>query len=293
VRRGQIRSRYLIHSQGDKVGDEAFERRPEEFTGFTVGRWNVVVREELGDAFRSPEYADPERLAAAGDPCFRGRGRPCRVPLPGGGTGVLRAYRHGGLLRAVTGRRFLGFPRPLIELTATETARRAGVRVPEALAAWYRFTGPFHHGFLLTREIEGAIDLTTALTEGSTPKGVFRALGVETRRMHDAGIWHADLHVKNVLITGDRVTIIDFDRARALAADSRDDRIGNLLRFDRSVEKLGRSGVRVSSKDRMRFFHGYRKEAVSRSERAEMIRRCERSLAMHRRGWKIFGTGSS
>ena len=290
--RGQILSRYLIHSQGDKVGDEGVERRPEGFSGLDAGRWQIVVRDGLSDAFGAAEIADPERFAASGDPCFRGRGRPCRVLLPGGGSGVLRGYRHGGMFRAVTGCRFLGFPRPLAELTATEAARRAGVRVPEVLAVWFRYVGRvFHEGWILTREIEGATDLMTALTGGDVPRGVFRALGEETRKMHDAGVWHADLHVKNVLLSGDGVTIIDFDRARAGSDVSRDDRVGNLLRFDRSVEKLGRSGVHVPSKDRMRFFHGYRKEAVSRRERADLRRRCERSLAMHSRGWTIFRSG--
>ncbi|MEN8148788.1 MAG: lipopolysaccharide kinase InaA family protein [Planctomycetota bacterium] len=276
------------------MGGEGVGHHAEGFTGLTSGRWNVVLREGMRGAFRAPEFADPERLAASGDPCFRGRGRPCRVALPGGGSGVLRVYRHGGMLRAITGRRFLGVPRPLDELRATEAARRAGVRVPEVLAAWYRFVGKvFHEGWILTREIEGATDLLTALSGGSAPPRIFRALGEETRKMHDAGVWHADLHVKNVLLTGDEVTIIDFDRARVTDEVSRDARIGNLLRFDRSVAKLGRSGVRVPAKDRMRFFHGYRKEAVSRGERAEILRRCERSLRMHARGWSLFGTGRS
>ena len=81
----------------------------------------------------------------------RGRGRPSRVSLPDGSSGVLRGYRHGGMLRALTGRRFTGFPRPLTELVATERARAGGVRVPEILAAYVRRVGlGCHVGYLLT-----------------------------------------------------------------------------------------------------------------------------------------------
>jgi len=274
------------------VGVDAFRDLPEGFVALSCGGWRLAVREDVAHAFDRGTVADPVRLAASGEPCFRGRGRPCRVPLPDGLTGVLRGYRHGGMLRALTGRRFTGHPRPLTELAATERARSRGVRVPEILAAYVRSAALGGHvGYLLTREIAGATDLKTLIVSGMATRGIFRRIGRETARMHDAGVWHADLHVKNVLVTGGRVTLIDFDRARVGPEVPREDRIGNLLRFDRSVVKLERTGVRVPVKDRLRFFHGYRTGPVSRRERTEVIRRCERSLSLHRMGWAVFGRG--
>jgi len=274
------------------VGDDAFRELPEGFVAIAHGGWRLAVREEFAATFDSDRMADPERLAASGQAVFRGRGRPSRVSLPDGSSGVLRGYRHGGMLRALTGRRFTGFPRPLTELVATERARAGGVRVPEILAAYVRRVGlGCHVGYLLTREIPGATDLMTLIETGMATRGIFRRLGAETARMHEAGVRHADLHVKNVLVTGGEVTLIDFDGARVFPEVPRADRVGNLLRFDRSVVKLGTKGVRVPLKDRLRFFHGYRTDPVSRRERADVIRRCERSIALHRKGWAIFGTG--
>jgi len=274
------------------VGDDAFRDLPEGYVEVARGGWRVAVREDFAAAFDSDSMANPERLAASGQAVFRGRGRPSRVALPDGAPGVLRGYRHGGMFRALTGRRFTGTPRPLVELVATERARAGGVRAPEILAAYVRrVTLVCHVGYLLTREIPGAVDLMTLIESGMATRGVFRRLGAETARMHAAGVRHADLHVKNVLVTGGEVTIIDFDRARVFDEVPREDRVGNLLRFDRSVVKLGRKGVRVPMKDRLRFFHGYRTEPVTRRERADVIRRCERSLSVHRKGWAIFGTG--
>jgi tRNA A-37 threonylcarbamoyl transferase component Bud32 len=109
--------------------------------------------------------------------------------------------------------------------------------------------------------------------------------------MHAAGVWHADLHVKNVLLADGAVVIIDFDRARVLGPVPEPERVGNLLRFDRSVVKLERSGVHVPLRDRLRFFHGYRDGLVDRRAREDVVRRCRKSLARHRRWWSISGTG--
>jgi tRNA A-37 threonylcarbamoyl transferase component Bud32 len=179
-----------------------------------------------------------------------------------------------------------------VELVATERARRAGVRVPEVLAGWFRPRFPFgHEGWLLTREIEGSRDLVDLFSAGEPAGPALRRLGEETRRMHAAGVWHADLHVKNVLLVDGEVTIIDFDRAQVLDPVPEPARVGNLLRFDRSVVKLARSGVEIPLRDRLRFFHGYRDGPVERAARAEVIRRCRKSLARHGRWWSLAGTG--
>lgn len=209
-----------------------------------------------------------------------------RVLLPDGSSAVLRRYEHGGVFASLLGSRFLGRPRPLRELAASEEARRAGVRVPEVVAAYVRRLKPFgHEGFLLTREVGQARDLVEAFRSGEPAGPVLHQLGEELRRLHEAGVWHADLHVKNVLLAGGAVALIDFDCARVMAPVPERMRIKNLLRFDRSVVKLANQGVAVPVKDRLWFYKGYFGGWPPRAERAALIATCRRSIRRHRLWW--------
>ncbi len=261
---------------------------PPGFVWMRSGRWHIAVREGAADAFTGGDYSDPVCLAAGGDPCFRGRGHPVRVFLSDGSPAVLRRYEHGGVFAALLGSRFLGQPRPLRELAASEEARRAGVRVPEVVAAYVRRLRPFGHtGFLLTREVGQARDLVMAFRSGEPAGPVLHRLGEELRRLHEAGVWHADLHVKNVLLAGGAVTLIDFDRALVMAPVPGRMRIKNLLRFDRSVVKLANQGVAVAMKDRLRFYKGYFGRRLPRAERAALIATCRRGIRRHRWWWRL------
>jgi tRNA A-37 threonylcarbamoyl transferase component Bud32 len=261
---------------------------PEGFIWLKKGGWHVAVRSGLCEMLEEAGVGDPAALAARGTASFRGRGRPVRVTLPDGSAGVLRRYLHGGLLRGITGSLFVGRPRPLRELLAAERCRVSGVRVPEVLAAMHRRVALFlHRGYILTRVLPGVRDLVDLLEEGASPRGAMERIGRETRRMHEAGVWHADLHVKNVLVGDGEAALIDFDRARIEEPVSRRRRHGNLIRFDRSLVKLGRRGVPVSRVLRLRFFRGYFAGRPEPSEAAELQRRCERSLRRHRFWWRL------
>ncbi|MCU0725160.1 MAG: phosphotransferase [Planctomycetes bacterium] len=248
--------------------------------------WRVALRSEDRATLLTAGVLDPETLAAKGEPAFAGRGRPMRVALPDGTAGVLRRYRHGGLFRGLTGRRFLGPPRPLRELLATARAETSGAAVPRVLAAWFRPAGPLlHEGFLLTREVTGATDLGAWLRAGHPAGPALRAAGRQARRLHEAGVWHADLHAKNVLLAAGDAIIIDLDRARVLDPVPRDMRMANLLRFDRSLVKLARRGPAVRFGDRLRFFKAYFGARPGRSEERALLARCRRSLSWHRLFW--------
>jgi tRNA A-37 threonylcarbamoyl transferase component Bud32 len=264
---------------------------PAGFVRLRRNGWRIAVREDLLGA-GGGTFPDPLELEARGTHTFRGRGRPVRVPLPDESFGVLRRYLHGGLLRAITGPLFAGAPRPLRELRALERARAGGVQVPEGLAAFVRpRAGLLHEGWILTREVPGARDLVEVLPEGTGAGAVLEAAGREARRMHDAGVRHADLHVKNVLVAGDGVWLLDFDRARVLDPLPDADRRRNLLRFDRSVVKMERSGVRVPLKTRLRFFRGYYGGRPAAGERELLVTACRKSLSRHRAWWAIARVG--
>jgi 3-deoxy-D-manno-octulosonic acid kinase len=68
---------------------------------------------------------------------------------------------------------------------------------------------------------------------------VLRAAGAQIARLHAAGIVHPDLNLRNILVAGAEVYLIDFDRARVLARPvSRGARARGLLRLARSARKL-------------------------------------------------------
>jgi len=80
--------------------------------------------------------------------------------------------------------------------------------------------------------------------------------------MHSAGIYHSDLHLKNVLIRKcdddiPEVYIIDFDKAVFKDTLTSRDKIKNLFRFDRSIEKYKLTSKTITRTDQMIFLNEY------------------------------------
>jgi tRNA A-37 threonylcarbamoyl transferase component Bud32 len=149
---------------------------------------------------------------------------------------------------------------------------------------------------MLTREIEGVEDLRSLLlrtTPGSLERAVaLVACGRSIRRLHDAAVLHDDLHVKNLLVPreGGPATVIDLDGARRLEGGlRREQRVTQLQRLDRSLEKLSlKGGARLARTDRWRLVHAYMgQDRPSREERDRWVRRHRAHLARHRLGWAL------
>jgi tRNA A-37 threonylcarbamoyl transferase component Bud32 len=119
-----------------------------------------------------------------------------------------------------------------------------------------------------------------------------RAGGRAVRRLHDAGVLHPDLHVKNLLVPrgGGEALVLDLDGARVLPGGlSREDRAAQILRLDRSLVKMAfRAGARVPATDRRRLVLAYLGEDRPSGEESRRWRRRLRSqIARHRLGWKL------
>src|SRR3972149_6228160 len=141
-----------------------------------------------------------------------GRGSYLSVPMTENSTErfIIRDYRHGGLLGKLFGGVFLNGNRPLKELFTSETASQRGVPSAEVLAiAKRRLWGLFYKAKFISKEIDGAVDMVEFLKKSSPEfiqtykKPVIFALVKLIRNMHEAGIYHADLHLKNVLLKKD------------------------------------------------------------------------------------------
>ena len=209
-----------------------------------------------------------------------------RVETPAGAV-LARPAQKGGLLRRVRGDRFRGPWRPLVELVLLTRLRALRLPVIEAVGAVIHRHGSSWTGWLLTREQGGSVDLGAWLrgaspAEAPPPARIARRAGRAVRELHDAGVRHADLHPKNLLLTADgRVLVLDLDKAashdRPLVESAR---FGNLLRLARAMDKLALQGVRASPRTMFRFLEGYagtRQAARSWFERLRARRAASRS----------------
>jgi hypothetical protein len=89
-------------------------------------------------------------------------------------------------------------------------------------------------------------------------------------------------------VVGDEVLLIDFDRSYRKKALSVKERMKNLLRLNRSVEKWRRIGLPLSRTDRWRFFLAYAGEdALVRKAMERTIRTYSVRHLFYRCGWAL------
>lgn len=160
-----------------------------------------------------------------------------------GGDWVLRHYRRGGMLGPWLGDRYLwlGFKRTRAarEWQLLAVLRERGLPVPRPVAARVRRSGLCYRADLLTERIPDARPLSALLTQGPLAPARWRAIGACLRRFHAAGAYHADLNAHNILLAGEQVYLVDFDRGRLRAPGSW--QVANLARLQRSLGKLART----------------------------------------------------
>lgn len=267
--------------------------------------WKPFLIDQLRDSFAS---VSSESRTAHGD----GR-TPHFAYAPAGAPGrvlVRRAVRASAA--AFLGDLYVSSSRFLREVQASHDAKEKGLDVPDVVAARLTRAGPFFYRYLLVvREVAGASNLLnlarTALP--AVKRRVARELGSAVRQMHDRGVYHGDLTMKNILVSGLpseafqgnganggtakeghanglKIHFIDFDGSRfeprregALAQ-------ANLDRLNRSVVKLFAPGGPITRTDKMRFLLSY---AGGRDEARRLARACGRRLWMHRLWWWLTG----
>ena len=262
---------------------------PPGFSRRVVTGARAVLRDDVADALLAAGVAEPEKMRARALARYEGRGRPFGVEVPGAGRVFVRQYLHGGALRKVTGELFHGDGRFLGELRALTDATRALVPVPEALGVVSRPAGlGMRHGWLVAREVPGAVDVLRFLGSNPSPprrRAVLAAAGRVVRALHDAGFAHPDLHFKNLLVSaGDAVLVVDLDGVSHHDALTREQRLAGLFRFDRFAAKQAALGVSVSRTDRLRVLMAYAGDDwPAGPELRDLARRLARHVARHRR----------
>ncbi len=183
---------------------------------------------------------------------------------------MVRQYVHGGLLGPLRGSLFFADGRMRRELQLAACARRRGVPTSPPLAVRVeRAWGPLVKGHFVSEEIPEAmnlLELCESVGTGQVPsrqqrRDLAAAIASAIADMHDAGILHADLNLKNVLVRNPfdapEAYVIDFDRAELTPRPTLRQRLANLLRLDRSVVKWAASRRAVAPADRLRTLRCY------------------------------------
>lgn len=250
---------------------------PNGFSVIKVGRAELVIKDLYRDRLMGRKIHDPEALFRQHKDKARfmeGRGFLVSLPMDEKGSErmVIRHYEHGGIFRALTGDLFLGGSRPFHELLITEMARKAGVPTMEVLVAVKRWVfWPFYKGHLVSKEIPNSTDLiqylarlrkARDLNQLARKRELICQAGSLVRKMHEVGIYHSDLQLKNLIVEVKEgrlgsLHIIDFDRAAIIHPLKSGKWFGNLLRLDRSVEKWAARGLWITRTDRLRFLKSY------------------------------------
>lgn len=215
---------------------------------------------------------------------------------------VVRRYVHGGLLRWLTGSRFLSAERPFVELCLQRELTSSGFNSPEVVAARAVRARPWGWSLaLVTRRVPRALDLGQALAlrhagrlELQPFRELLREAGRCVGRLHAAGFLHADLTPRNLLVEREALEagrpelwVLDLDRSRWAAELSERVRCDNLRRLARHVDRLGRErGLRVGRADRMRFLRGWSTDRGARHRAWREIASFGRAAgAFHALGW--------
>ncbi len=152
---------------------------------------------------------------------------------------LIREYLRGGMAARILRDAYLLDNRPMKELQVHMHAWRAGVPTVMPVGIMYERWGLFYRGAYATLRAD-SVDLLQYLQTNPNPDpALLAACGAAIRAMHRAGLYHADLQVKNILLNGGEALIIDFDGSSISPAVTGAMAARNLARLKRSFLKRG------------------------------------------------------
>lgn len=155
---------------------------------------------------------------------------------------VLRHYRRGGWMARLSDDRYwwhgLEQTRAWREWHLLAEMYQQGLPVPRPVATRVQHHGLCYSADLITLRLPNVETLADRLLQAALPESQWSTVGRTIRRFHDAGIFHADLNARNILLDDvGRVFLIDFDKGERCAPESSWQQ-GNLQRLHRSLNKF-------------------------------------------------------
>ena len=238
---------------------------PDGFEMLQTANVTAAVRSSEKGRLLDLGILDPARLdelRQSGRSIGSGRGGAVSVAIgpQEGERAVIRHCRRAGPFGKLLGDRYFSGARPMEELAVSETARSAGVPVPEYLAAVVRRSGIFCRCDFILREVPETVTLERWLqgnVDADAVRTVTELLADAFARLVAAGIYHPDFHAGNVLVQQDdrgfRITLIDFDKAQKCDPLPAALRGRMLFRFNRALVKRGLAPRPVGLTLRLRF----------------------------------------
>jgi serine/threonine protein kinase len=280
---------------------------PPSFSFIKKGKVLVLLKDGYKDVLLKQEITDLKaflKKSSQTSHYYKGRTPHPSIPLEDGKKMVLRQYSHGGLLRAITGNLYFSGARSFKELSLTEEIRSCGIpTIPPIGAIHHRIFFPLYQAYFLSLEIPNAIDLIQYFKKiGAHPsrenlslkRKTIRSAGLLIRQFHQAGFFHGDLQLKNILVAGEQVLLIDFDRSYRKTTLTIQEKMKNLLRLNRSAEKWRHAGLPITRTDRWRFFLTYaRNDKETRKAMEKALQTYSLRFLFYRFGWalqKILGS---
>jgi len=210
------------------------------------------------DADRIPEpdsrLLDPVFWETSGAVTGRTPGRGVTLMLATEfGPAVLRRYIRGGFPARLSRERYiftgLDRSRPFCEFEMLRKMTEQGLPVPAPIAASVEHGWFTYRGAILMDRVVNSKTLAELLGTTAAASATWRDVGRSLRQIHSAGVDHADLNARNILVDENtrKVWLVDFDRCTFEAGKIVDGR-QNLARLKRSLKKLW-PGKSVSSLD--------------------------------------------
>lgn len=235
----------------------------------------VLIEKHIAIAFDADVLAEPKKVLFEEDYWYtqnsvtgtaKGRGNSWFIDAPFGQV-ALRKYLRGGWAARISRDRYfytgVDRSRPFQEFSVLVALQNLGLPVPKPVAALCEHQAFLSRGALITGAIADVQTLADYLpptpgaeeAAGHMPpapeaegqreiqsigadSSVWQSTGQCIRRFHTAGLWHADLNARNILVDkNQQVYLIDFDRARYTPGTSIDGH-SNLARLKRSLNKL-------------------------------------------------------
>ena len=202
---------------------------------------------------------------------------------------AVRAYRHGGLFRGLTGPFFLKVGRATSEAEIMLYLRERGFPAAAPFAAVIEKLFILRRLYLITFFEEDAAALLDYLQTCKKRERmrVAARLAELLWGLHEAGVHHRDLHLRNVLVTREhRLILLDFDRAvkKPLSPGDVESMVRRLGRFTEKMEKQGR--LSLSLMEKSLFLRTYAR--LSGHDMTEKMRRGRTVRGfLHRTGWFI------
>ena len=157
------------------------------------------------------------------------------------GVWALRHYCRGGLVARLIDDHYLWLgeerTRSFREWRLLAELCELGLPVPAPVAARYQRRGPCYRADLITSYIADAPSFETLFLDQRLTDSIWYQAGQVVRRFHDAGVYHADLNIRNMLVRADgEIFLLDFDKGRRRPAGTWAQQ--NLARLERSLRKI-------------------------------------------------------